>query len=144
MVRRPQLGAQVSEAHHEEAWSTQQTLRVIEAMTIRCARKAATYNWRGSSLTDPRYANRFSRFPFKHPYLLVAGMLMPQLRHASGQIRVPDTVREGHYSPLVNMLGVATDEGRWRLILGQELSSKRMASTGHHVAPAFAGLGLAG
>ena len=42
-------------------------------------------------------ADRFSRFPFKHPYLLVAGMLLPQLRHATGQIRVPDTVREGDY-----------------------------------------------
>ncbi len=42
--------------------------------------------------TDPRYADRFSRFPFKHPHLLVAGMLLPQLRHATGQIRVPDTM----------------------------------------------------
>ena len=76
---------------------SQQTLRVIEAMTDTLRRRGCDVQQARIEFTDPRYADRFSRFPFKHPYLLVAGMLLPQLRHATGQIRVPDTVREGDY-----------------------------------------------
>jgi menaquinone-dependent protoporphyrinogen IX oxidase len=76
---------------------SQQTLRVIEAMTDTLRTRGCDVQQARIEFTDPRYADRFSRFPFKHPYLLVAGMLLPQLRHAIGQIRVPDSVREGDY-----------------------------------------------
>jgi hypothetical protein len=76
---------------------SQQTLRVIEAMTDTLRTRGCDVQQARIEFTDPRYADRFSRFPFKHPYLLVAGMLLPQLRHATGQIHVPDTVREGDY-----------------------------------------------
>ena len=76
---------------------SQQTLRVIEAMTDTLRTRGCDVQQARIEFTDPRYADRFSRFPFKHPYLLVAGMLLPQLRHATGQIRVPDIVREGDY-----------------------------------------------
>ena len=73
---------------------SQQTLRVIEAMTDTLRTRGCDVQQARIEFTDPRYADRFSRFPFKHPYLLVAGMLLPQLRHATGQIRVPDTVEK--------------------------------------------------
>src|SRR5450432_1325993 len=76
---------------------SQQTLRVVEVMTETLRKRGCDVRHARIEFTDPRYADRFSRFPFKHPYLLVAGMLLPQLRHATGQIRVPDTVREGDY-----------------------------------------------
>jgi len=76
---------------------TQQTPRVIEAMTDTLHKRGCDVQHARIEFTDPRYADRFSRFPFKHPYFLVAGMLLPQLRHATGQIRVPDAVREGDY-----------------------------------------------
>jgi hypothetical protein len=76
---------------------SQQTLRVVEAMTDTLRKRGCDVQKARIEFTDARYADRFSRFPFKHPYLLVAGMLLPQLRHATGEIRVPDTVREGNY-----------------------------------------------
>jgi hypothetical protein len=76
---------------------SQQTFRVVEAMTDTLRKRGCDVQQARIEFTDPRYADRFSRFPFKHPYLLVAGMFLPQLRRAAGQIRVPDTVREGGY-----------------------------------------------
>jgi hypothetical protein len=76
---------------------TQQTLRVVEAMTDTLRERGCDVREARIEFTDPRYANRFSRFPFKHPWLLVGGMLSPQLRHVTGQIHVPDTVREADY-----------------------------------------------
>jgi hypothetical protein len=76
---------------------SQQTLRVVEAMTDTLRKRGCDVQHARIEFTDARYAERFSRFPFRHPYLLVAGMLSPQLRHATGQIRVPDTAREGNY-----------------------------------------------
>jgi hypothetical protein len=76
---------------------SQQTFRVVEAMTDTLRKQGCDVQQARIEFTDPRYADRFSHFPFKHPYLLVAGMFLPQLRRATGQIRVPDTVREGDY-----------------------------------------------
>jgi hypothetical protein len=70
---------------------------VVEAMTDTLRKRGCDVQQAQIEFTDLRYADRFSRFPFKHPYLLVAGMLLPQIRHATGQIRVPDTVREDDY-----------------------------------------------
>jgi hypothetical protein len=76
---------------------TQQTLRVVEAMADVLRERRCEVRQARIEFTDPRYAEQFSRFPFRHPYLDVARMLSPQLRHVTGQIRVPDTVREGEY-----------------------------------------------
>jgi hypothetical protein len=78
---------------------TQQTLKVVEAMTDTLRERGCEVRQARIEFTDPRYASRFSRFPFRHPWLLVAGMLSPQLRHVTGQIRVPDTVRGEDYRP---------------------------------------------
>jgi hypothetical protein len=42
--------------------------------------------------TDPRYAERFARFPLRHAYLDIFGMVLPQLRGVTGQIRITDEV----------------------------------------------------
>src|SRR5271168_3221644 len=76
---------------------SQQTLRVVEAMTDTLRKRGCDVRQARIEFTDPRYADRFLRFPLKHPYLLVAAMVSPQLRHVTGQIRVPDAVREGNY-----------------------------------------------
>ncbi len=76
---------------------SKQTLRVVEAMTDTLRKRGCDVHQAQIEFTDPRYSDRFSRFPFKHPYVLVARMLLPQLCHATGQIRVPDIVREGDY-----------------------------------------------
>jgi hypothetical protein len=79
---------------------TQQTLRAVEAIANTLIKRGCDVQQARIEFTDPRYADRFSHFPFKHPYLLVAGMFLPQLRRATGQIRVPETVREGDYEQL--------------------------------------------
>jgi hypothetical protein len=76
---------------------SQQTLRVVETMTGVLRERGCGVVQARIEFTDPRYTDLFSHFPFKHPWLAVARMLLPQLGHATGQIRVPDVVREGGY-----------------------------------------------
>jgi multimeric flavodoxin WrbA len=76
---------------------SQQTLRVVEVMTGVLRERGCEVRQVKIEFTDPRYAERFTRFPLLHPYLDVFGMAPAQLRHATGKIRVPDTVREGDY-----------------------------------------------
>ena len=47
--------------------------------------------------TDPRYAERFSRFPMHHMWRDFLGMLRPQTLKSTGAIRTPDEVRRGDY-----------------------------------------------
>lgn len=47
--------------------------------------------------TDPRYAERFSRFPMTHVWRDFIGMLPAQTRKATGAIRTPDEVRRADY-----------------------------------------------
>jgi hypothetical protein len=76
---------------------SQQTLRVVEVMTGVLRERGCEVRQAKIEFTDPRYAERFSRFPLLHPYLDIFGMAPAQLRHATGKIGVPDTVREGDY-----------------------------------------------
>jgi menaquinone-dependent protoporphyrinogen IX oxidase len=47
--------------------------------------------------TDPRYAERFSRFPMNHTWRDFLGMLPAQTLKATGSIRTPDEVRRTDY-----------------------------------------------
>ena len=47
--------------------------------------------------TDPRYSERFSRFPMDHVWRDFIGMLPAQTLKATGQIRTPDEVRRTDY-----------------------------------------------
>ena len=47
--------------------------------------------------TDPRYAERFSRFPMARVWRDFLGMLPAQTMKATGAIRTPDEVRRGDY-----------------------------------------------
>src|SRR4051812_41332280 len=47
--------------------------------------------------TDARYSKRFSTFPMPHPFREVFGMIPAELRHATGEIRIPDDARDGGY-----------------------------------------------
>src|ERR1700719_1007259 len=47
--------------------------------------------------TDPRYAERFSRFPMRRVWPDMLSVLPAQTRRASGEIRTPDAVRHGDY-----------------------------------------------
>jgi multimeric flavodoxin WrbA len=76
---------------------TQQSLKVAEAMADALRERGCDVRLAGIEFTDPRYAERFSRFPLRHAWLDVLGMLPAQLRGATGEIRIPDEAREGDY-----------------------------------------------
>src|SRR5271155_5253421 len=74
-----------------------QTLKVVEAMADVLRDQGCEVRQARIEFIDPRYSDRFSRFPLRHAYLDIFGMLPAQLRRATGQIRVPDEAREGEY-----------------------------------------------
>jgi hypothetical protein len=76
---------------------SQQTLRVVEVMADVLRQRGCEVNQAKIEFIDPRYTDLFSHFPFRHAWLAVGRMLSPQLRHATGQIRVPDVVGAGGY-----------------------------------------------
>ena len=80
---------------------TQQTLKVVEAMANVLRDRGCEVQQAGIEFTEPRYAERFSRVPLRHAYLDVFRMLPAQLRRATGEIRIPDKVRDGEYDLII-------------------------------------------
>ena len=76
---------------------TQQTRIVVEAMAEVLRERGCEAQQAAIEFTDPRYAQRFSRFPLRHVYRDLFGMIPAQLRGATGEIRIPDAAREGDY-----------------------------------------------
>src|SRR4051794_26844142 len=76
---------------------TQQSLKVAEALADVLGDRGCDVRLARIELTDARYAERFTRFPLRHAYLDIFGMLPAQLRGATGEIRVPDEARDGEY-----------------------------------------------
>lgn len=76
---------------------SQQTLSVVEVMADVLRGRGCDVRQAAIEFTDPRYAGRFSGFPFRHVYLDLFAMLPAQLRRKTGQFRVADEVIEGHY-----------------------------------------------
>jgi hypothetical protein len=63
---------------------TQQARRVADVMAETFRARGIDVQQPAIEFTDPRYAERFSRFPFRRPlpYLDLFGMFPPQLRRA--------------------------------------------------------------
>ena len=76
---------------------TQQTQKVVDAMTDVLRQHGCEVEHAKIKLTDPHYAKRFSVFPLRHVYRDLFGLIPAQLRGASGQIQIPDAAREGDY-----------------------------------------------
>jgi hypothetical protein len=76
---------------------TQQSLRVAEAMAGVLRERGCDVSLAGVEFTDPRYAEKFGRFPFRHAVLDLLAVLPAQVRRSTGQIRIPDAAREGDY-----------------------------------------------
>jgi hypothetical protein len=51
----------------------------------------------GIEFIDPRYADRFKEFPMPHPYREVLRMIQPELRPATGKIRIRAVVTDREY-----------------------------------------------
>jgi len=76
---------------------TQQSLRVAEAMAAVLRERGCAVSLAGIEFTDPHYARKFGRFPFRHRILDLLTVLPAQTRRATGQIGIPDAAREGDY-----------------------------------------------
>jgi menaquinone-dependent protoporphyrinogen IX oxidase len=76
---------------------TQQSRKVAEAMGDVFRERGCDVQQAAIELTDKRYAERFTRFPLRHAYLDIFGMMPAQLRNATGEIRIPDEVADGEY-----------------------------------------------
>jgi hypothetical protein len=76
---------------------TKQAERVCEAMTEVMRGRGCEVTHTSIEFTDPRYLDRFSRFPFRHAVFDILPLLWPQLRRKTGQIHVPEAAQRGEY-----------------------------------------------
>jgi len=76
---------------------TQQSFRVAQVMAEVLSDRGCDVRLAAIELTDSRYAERFTRFPLRRPYLDIFGMMPAQLRGATGKIGIPEEAREGEY-----------------------------------------------
>ena len=76
---------------------TKQALRVADVMAETFRARGFDVQQAAIEFADSRYAGRFAQFPLQHPYIDLFGMLPPQLRRATGEVRVPDIVTRGTY-----------------------------------------------
>ena len=76
---------------------TEQSRRVADAMASVLRERGCDVWMAGIEFTDPRYAGKFDRFPFRHAVLDLLAVLPAQMRRSTGQIRIPDTAHEGDY-----------------------------------------------
>lgn len=80
---------------------SQQNPKVVEAMGEVLRERGWDVREAAIEFTDKRYAERFSRFPLRHVYRDLLGMLPAQTRRATGEIRIPDEAREGDYDLVI-------------------------------------------
>jgi hypothetical protein len=76
---------------------TRQSVRVAEAMADVLRERGCDVTLAGVEFTDPHYARKFGRFPFRHGLLDLLTVLPAQVRRSTGQIRIPDAARDGDY-----------------------------------------------
>jgi flavodoxin len=80
---------------------TQQSRLVAEAMADALRGRGFQVEHASIGFTDERWSERFTRFPLKHAWRDVLGMLPAQLRGATGEIEIPEAARQGDYDLVV-------------------------------------------
>jgi menaquinone-dependent protoporphyrinogen IX oxidase len=80
---------------------TQQSKLVAEVMAEALRARGCEVSQASIGFADKRWSDRFTRFPLKHAWLDVLGMLPAQLRGATGEIEIPEEARQGDYDLVV-------------------------------------------
>ena len=76
---------------------THQTARVAEAMVEALEARGCDATKAPIEFTDERWAPKLSEFPMHRPVPQIASILTAQLRHKTGEIRIPAEAQEGDY-----------------------------------------------
>ena len=76
---------------------TRQSARVAKAMADALTARQCDVTKASIEFTDQRYVPKLSRFPMKHPVPQIASILPAQLRHKTGEIRIPAEAEAGDY-----------------------------------------------
>ncbi len=77
---------------------TKQSGRVADAITKELEARGCEVTTAMIEFTDQRWVPKlFSQFPLKHPISQVSTMLTAQLRHKTGEIRIPAAAQAGEY-----------------------------------------------
>jgi menaquinone-dependent protoporphyrinogen IX oxidase len=76
---------------------TGQSQKVLEAAAEVFRERGCDVHMGGIEFTDHRYGQRFSRFPMRHVWPDMLSVLPAQKRGVTGDIRTPDSVRDGEY-----------------------------------------------
>jgi menaquinone-dependent protoporphyrinogen IX oxidase len=80
---------------------SKQTGRVAEVMAQALETRGCDVTKALIEFTDDRWVPKLSQFPMKHPIPQIASILPAQLRHKTGEIRVPPEAQTGNYDLVV-------------------------------------------
>jgi flavodoxin len=76
---------------------TQQAKRVADVVDKTLRARGCDVTQASIEFTDPRYLEKFSRFPFKHAVFDLLAVLPGQTMRRTGQIAIPDAAKDGDY-----------------------------------------------
>ena len=80
---------------------THQSARVAEAMAEALTARHCDVTTAAIEFTDERWVGKLSQFPMKRPVPQIASILLAQLRHKTGEIRIPPEAQTGDYDLVV-------------------------------------------
>ncbi len=76
---------------------TEQTLKVVEAMSEVMRDRGCDVTQAKVDLTDRRYTGRFHQFPMSHPLRELVAMIPAEIFRKTGEILIPDEAKVGDY-----------------------------------------------
>ena len=76
---------------------TKQVGRVADAMAKEFEARGCEVTKAMIEFTDKRWVQKLSQFPMKRPMAQIASVLPAQLRHKTGEIRIPSEAQAGDY-----------------------------------------------
>ena len=80
---------------------TNQSARVIDAIGNELEARGCEVTKALIGFTDERWVSHLSQFPMKHPVAQIATILPAQMRHKTGESRIPAEAQTGHYDLVV-------------------------------------------
>jgi menaquinone-dependent protoporphyrinogen IX oxidase len=80
---------------------TNQALRVADVMAETLRARGCEVTEAAVEFTEPKYLDRFSRFPFRHAVWDILPLAIPQLLRKTGRIEVPPELKSGDYDLVV-------------------------------------------